>query len=89
MVARSQPPASPGLEDALKPREWKPVAAKVQPLQQGQTVTTALGERRRAELQNRAFELGREIYANSPADFGREVRRQWKTWRAGNPCLTG
>jgi CHAD domain-containing protein len=40
-------------------------------------------ETRRGELQNRALELGRDVYASSPADFVREVHWHWKAWRAG------
>jgi CHAD domain-containing protein len=42
----------------------------------------ALIDRRRAELEQEALLLGRRFFQDSPRDFARRLRGDWKNWRA-------
>jgi CHAD domain-containing protein len=44
----------------------------------------ALIDRRRGELEEEAFALGRRLYADRPKEFTNRLREYWKAWRA-NP----
>jgi CHAD domain-containing protein len=46
-------------------------------------ILVALIERRRAELEQEAFLLGRRFFEEKPREFGRQLKGYWKTWRAG------
>jgi CHAD domain-containing protein len=46
----------------------------------------ALIDRRRGELAEQAFALGRRLYADKPKEFTNRLRDYWKAWRA-NPDL--
>jgi CHAD domain-containing protein len=46
-------------------------------------VLLALIDRRRAELEQEAFLLGRRFFGEKPREFARRLKGYWKTWRAG------
>jgi CHAD domain-containing protein len=45
-------------------------------------ILLALIDRRRAELEEEAFQLGQRFFLDKPREFARHLKGYWKTWRA-------
>ena len=60
----------------------KLVAGPAAPAGRIRETLVTLIDRRRAELEQEALQLGRRLFADKPKDFTERLKSYWKAWRA-------